>query len=360
MLVDKTPVQQARWRQLKDVETLSQLLRANAPHYWLWSQRRAAKVLGDFLKFAGVVVGDMHMGNLSAVIINGRVEMRVADFDDGGQAPLILDLTRHIITTRSVTSEVKRRDLTDAYRAGLAGARMDAPEFVKELLAASKEQVREWIDEYVKKNTKNDRIEVDSEEFRHFSTRTEIQRVRSEKIFEDVRKAIAPRELLDLVEAVRDSGGSRGVQRYRALVRDGGRNVILEFKHLVEPATAEYQNQLTARERLESLLETFWDNTHGSDTNYGLADIQGQTFWMRLKPLSLIDIPYSANSGKEIDFIRELSIYQANLLGHLHGKQSSGQELRETIDKNPDAFNEAVRLFTKEYQDLAENVFENR
>ncbi|MEQ1875186.1 MAG: DUF2252 family protein [Bdellovibrionia bacterium] len=356
-LVKGSPQIRATWRQVGARETLSQFIRANARHYWAWMRTNASKHVAEFLKYEGMVVGDMHMGNFSIVVINGRLHMKVADFDDGGRAPFVLDLARHIITTRSVNDSIKRWELTDAYQKGLRAEKMDPPEFIEEILETSKKKVQRWEDEYVDNNTKKDRIKIDHEDFQPLPARTQPQRERRDKIYEEIGRAVAPGKLIDLIKVMREEGGAAGVQRYRGLVRRNGRDMIVEFKHIAEPATSQWSLQKTPRERLKHLLELFWESLHTRDPHYGIVEIEGESFWMRPKPLSLIDIPYTSTKKSSQEFVRELSLYQAYLLGKLHGSQASGRRFLREIDKEPDAFYETVRTLAKDYQNLAEGVF---
>ena len=357
-LLQEDPRLRASWRQVGVRDTLSQFIRSNAHHYWAWMRTNAARHVAEFLQYEGMVVGDMHMGNFSIVAIRGRLHMKVADFDDGGRAPFVLDLARHVITTRAVNDSVKRWELTDSYQKGLRGEKMEPPEFIGELLETSRKKIQKWQDEYVENNVKKDRIEIDNEDFRPLPDRTRTQRLRSGQVRAAIAAAVSPGRVVDVIQVVREEGGAAGVQRYRALVRRHGRETIVEFKHLADPATLQWQVQAGPRERLESLLELFWENHHSNDPNYGVVDIEGRSYWMRPKPLSLIDVPYTSEKKSAQEFVRELSMYQAYLLGKLHGSQPQGRRFLRAIEKDPEAFYEAVRALSKEYQDLAQEVFE--
>ena len=73
----------------------------------------------------------------------------------------------------------------------------------------------------------------------------------------------------------------------------------------------------------------------------------------------MLDIPYGLKSADAISFVEDLSLFDANYLGQLHGRQAQGAAYLKSIKKDQDAFREAVKAVTKTYLDKVEAKFED-
>src|SRR5690348_7702239 len=87
----------SQFEQLDDSKSVSQLIRSNATHYWAHMKDKIdLHRLQPYIAFAGMVAGDPHPGNFAAIplrTVGGQRHMRFVnvDFDDAGNAPLVLD-----------------------------------------------------------------------------------------------------------------------------------------------------------------------------------------------------------------------------------------------------------------------------
>jgi hypothetical protein len=94
----------------------------------------------------------------------------------------------------------------------------------------------------------------------------------------------------------------------------------VELKQCAKPATANYQTQPPVHEWLSEVRQAFWPWLDGSA--YDLIDLAGAgQFWIREKRVSLIGRPYSSTKRGDIDFLEDLAMYDAYLLGLAHGRQ---------------------------------------
>src|SRR5262249_43253501 len=160
-------------------------------------------------------------------------------------------------------------------------------------------------------------------------------------------------KVIDLGIRPEARGGSTGELRIWVIVENqpGGRR-LMELKQYDEPATAKYQPQPGPRPRLQEIRSAFWPHLDGSD--YDLIEISGAgLFWIRQKRVALIDLPYSSEDKKQVDFLDELEIYDANHLGLAHGRQHGAGDYRASIEENPEAFHDRTEPVAKEYLAIA-------
>lgn len=353
--------ERVRFVQVESARSFSKFLRSNARHYWAWSRENAVAALGPFLRHVGLIVGDMHMNNLAFVKLNGRLKFKVNDFDDGGHGPFVLDLAHHIITTRAVNDSIRRREFAEAYLSGLrtahstTGERPPLPELVRKTLELSPEKLHRLEDEYADRKTdKKGRLKTAKDEI------NELPRRLREQLIEAIEEVVTPATVIDVVELVREHGGSAGMQRYLAVVENSRRRQIIEFKQIAEPATGAYRPQPAPVERYRELVETFWGGLSVRDARaYGVVELSGASYWMRPKGLSLLDIPYSSQSKKARKFVRELSLYQAFVLGQLHGSQATGGAYWRAVERDFESFYAGLQEFTKVYEQIAKQAYEH-
>jgi hypothetical protein len=98
---------------------------------------------------------------------------------------------------------------------------------------------------------------------------------------------------------------------------------------------------------------------NGSAENYRIVDLSnGKAYWLREKKFTIIDIPYSADTTKKVEYIDDLANHAAYQLGVWHGQQSSAKRYVSMVSKDVDAFQEAIKVFVKDYLEKVEAEFE--
>lgn len=336
-----------KFEQVADSRNLSQLIRSNTPHYWNYCRRHRTELRGlaPYLRFEGTLAGDPHMGNFSVLpvkVLGGAREMRFVDvdFDDAGRGPFALDFMRYVIACKSVTSAIKRRDLQDAYLKGLALKEIAPPKQVRELLRMSVVEYDRRAEDYVTKHTTSKGFRVKVGEIEAYDA--SIPRSTIAKLF--------PGEsVVDVATRPRERGGSADQLRIWVLTEDrAARRRIVELKQYAKPALAYHRPQPPVKKWLAEVRLAFWPGLDGSA--YDLIDIPGAgRFWSREKHLALIDVPYSSDKTRKLDFAIELARYDANQLGLAHGRQSRTAAYRAIIAKDPDAFHDAMEPIEKAY-----------
>jgi len=75
---------------------------------------------------------------------------------------------------------------------------------------------------------------------------------------------------------------------------------------------------------------------------------------VRGKKIALLDIPYKLKSTSDQIFVGALSLYDANLLGQIHGSQSKAYAAKVSADA--DSFRDAVKQLAHDYIDYAEKT----
>ena len=130
----------------------------------------------------------------------------------------------------------------------------------------------------------------------------------------------------------------------------------MELKQYAPPGTAKYQPQPEVKRWLAEIRQAFWPGLTGVD--YDLVEIPGGgLFWIREKRVSLINVPYSSEKQHEVDFVMNLAIYDANLLGLAHGRQAQGAAYYDAIRHDPEAFHHATKEVAHTYLDSARKAF---
>jgi hypothetical protein len=338
------------FEQVADSKNVSQLIRSNTPHYWNYCRAQAdLKDLKPQLSFEGVLAGDPHMGNFSVLpvqVAGGGREMRFVDvdFDDAGRGPFVLDFMRYVIACKSVSSEIKRHDLQDAYLKGLATKEVEPPREVRELLRMSTSEYDRLAEDYVAKHTTPKGFELTADEIAAYDAK--IARSTIAKLF-------SGETVVDLAIRPRERGGSADQLRIWVLVEDKStRRRIVELTQYAKPALSFYQAQPPVKEWLSEIRRAFWPGLDGSA--YDLIEIPGAgLFWTREKHVSLIDVPYSSDKSSKLDFAIELARYDANQLGLAHGRQAHADAYRASIEKDPAAFHDAMEPIEKSYMESA-------
>ncbi|MGZ3722854.1 MAG: hypothetical protein ACXVA9_08000 [Bdellovibrionales bacterium] len=339
---------QSDFEQVDESNSLSQLIRSNSPHYWSYLKQEAdLKDLKPFLPFEGIVVGDPHLGNFSAHPLKakrGAREMRYVDvdFDDAGHAPFVLDFVRYVITVKSFSDDVKRKELVDAYIDGLNGKEMKAPSVVQKLLDMDVSEYDQMAQEYVAKHTTASGFKFEEGKVERLTTKVDRGEI----------AALFPGEkVIDLGKRPKDRGGSAAGTRIWVLVEGAKTRRIMELKQREKPGVAFYQSQPNPETWIAEVREAFWPGIDGS--SYDLVKFSGDYYWLREKGVSLIDVPYSSEKAKALSYVHDLTLYDANLLGLLHGNQFNAKGYRKAIAQDPAAFHDATKALSSAYLEAA-------
>lgn len=341
------------FNQVDSANNLSQLIRSNAPHYWGYMKSAAdLRGLKKYIGFEGVIAGDPHMGNFSVipVKVGTRRQMRFLniDFDDAGRGPLVLDFARLVIAAKATGAEIKKRTLESAYLMGLQGKQVSPPAQVEEILDLNLSDYDGLVDDYIDGKTTGDKFKLKPGKLETYNA----------GISRQVIAALFPGlTVLDLAMRPRERGGSTGLRIWVLTKDDQGRRLIKELKQYQTPGVSYYERQLDPAKWIAEVRAVFWPGVDPS--SYDLVNIPGAgLFWLRDKRVSLIDVPYSSEKDSKLQFLQELEVYDANILGLAHGSQPAGQQLRRAIEADPDAFHYALEPVVKAYLDVARKAYE--
>jgi hypothetical protein len=342
------------FHQVADSKNLSQLIRSNTAHYWTAMKHQIdLGGLRPYLGYEGMLAGDPHAGNFAALplrTVDGPRKMRYVDvdFDDCGRGPFVLDFIRFVIASKANHKEVKRRELEKAYHKGLAGREIDPPKKVRASSPCASRTTMRWL-----RNTcaRDPPIKDSSSSLARSNPMTRRFAASRSKV------CFPGDKVIDIGIRPEARGGSAGELRIWVIVEHqrGGRR-LMELKQYDEPATAKYQPQSGPQQRLKEIRRAFWPHLDGSD--YDLIDVSGAgLFWIREKRVALIDLPYSSENRRQIDFLHELEIYDANQLGLAHGRQRGARDYRASIHASPEAFHHTTEPVAKAYLAIAVKAF---
>ena len=349
--MDKESTDVDKFEQVGVSKDLSQLVRSNTVHYWTTMKCRRIDLAGleRYLGYQGMLAGDPHAGNFGVMPLRsaeGTRKMRYVnvDFDDAGRGPFALDFIRFVIAAKATDRDIRRRPQEDAYFKGLSGGHFGPPKKVRDLLRMPVSEYNGLAAAYVRKRSSDHGFIFEEGEIEPYTAKIEPESIRN--IFREAK-------VVDIGIRPEARGGSAGTLRIWVLLEnaDGARK-IMELKQYDEPATAKYQPQPPPRDRLKEIRLVFWPDLDGSD--YDLVELRGGgLFWIREKRESLINIPYSSEQAKKLDFLEELVIYDAYQLGLAHGRQSDAHHYRAAIKADPEAFHHVGARIEKAYLDIA-------
>lgn len=326
-------------------ETLSQLIRSNATHYWSWVKK---PMLAPYSSVEGIVAGDPHMGNFSVVPVETAGGVRTLrfvdiDLDDAGQGSLALDFTRYVVTVKVVDKDIKIKDLVDAYVAGLNGVKSKAPDRVQEGLDMTMADYDALNDKYVDHKTSHGKFKLGDD----------LVQYRAKYSMSDIAKLFPHDKVLDVATRPVDRGGSASAVRIWVLTEDAkGTQSINEIKGYEPTAMLKFEPQQAPAALVKKVQAAFWPGLNPSF--YDLTTIAGDLVWVRAKKIALFDVSYKDKSTSDNIFRGKLAIYDANHLGLIHGSQSKAYAA--LISKDPDAFREAMKQVAHDYIDYAEKT----
>jgi hypothetical protein len=324
----------------------SQLVRSNVAHYWGWAKRNLKDY--DYAKYTsheGIVTGDPHLGNFIILPMkdsSGRTKLKYtnADLDDAGRGSYAVDFARLAVAVKAITTDIKYKDIVESYVLGLEQKKMEIPEALSEILdeygiKEYRDALREYVDERVE-DGKFIHEEGKIESYRGSLKRSEIQ-----DLFPNGK-------VLDLAKRPLERGGSKDNERIWVLVEEKGHNTIYELKQWSLTRLSAWSPQKNLDQWLKETTSVF--DPQGNGQNFRIEKLSnGKIYWVREKKFTLIDIPYSADSVSEINFINDLATYAAYQLGRWHGQQTGSGKYVKAVNEDQDAFREALKEFVKDY-----------
>jgi len=344
------------FEEVDTAKNLSQLIRSNAPQYWDYMKNTAdLRQLEPYMKFVGAVAGDPHLGNFAPIPVtttDGAREIRFVDiyFDDAGMAPFALDYVRYLAAMKAQCRQMRTKPLLKAYLLGLMGKKIAPPQQVRELMKTSIEAYDALADKYTRKNTFNKKFKQKTGSIEAY--RGKIKRAAIARLF--------PGEtVLDIAHRVEARGGSAFDVRIWVLVEGANSRVrIMELKGYAQPGTASYATQPHVDKWLSDIRQAFWPELSGIE--YDLITLEGERYWIREKRVSLIDVPYTSQKQREIEFVLALAAYDANVLGVAHGRQIDSAAYTAAIRDDLAKFHKATKKVARTYLDSARSVLKKK
>lgn len=331
----RAPASEASIRRLwrKTGKNPRKLLSSNVSHYWAWMKENAGDHLDQQTLVEGVVIGDPHLKNiLDAETEDGRRQLMVADVDDGGRAPLILDLVRMMTIFKVADLDFKYRPMFEAYVDGLKGKAHAVPEDVVDALKTTRTESKEARRAYIEKNTVNGKFDHERLESKPVSRMTAAQKAELQAVLAASASIFQSKgwKAVDYALRVNDSGSSMGLERYWILVQVGGQlDQIVEFKKMTKPAVEYYQDQLEAAGRIDEIRRVYGEKM---SSDFQVVSAAGEDFWMRPRRANVIDLD---KSPFELwAFQKEWGLYLCNWLGQKQRRLENGRELLKLIQKN--------------------------
>ena len=337
-------------------KNLSQLLRSNAPEYWNYMKAAAdLRLLEPYLNFVGAVAGDPHLGNFGPIPVTtneGVREMRFVDidFDDAGLAPFVLDYVRYIAAMKAQCRQIRTKPLLKAYVLGLMGKKIKPPQQLKALLQMSTKSYDALADKYTAKNVFNKKFKHKAGSIEAYAGK--IKRASIGKLF--------PNEtVLDLAHRIEERGGSANEARIWVLVQDANARIrIVELKGYAEPGTASYVSQPHVEKWLSDIRQAFWPELTGAE--YDLITLEGERYWIREKRVSLIDVPYTSQKQRQVEFVLALAAYDAHVLGLAHGRQVDSAAYTAAIREDLPTFHKATKRVARAYLSYAKSAMKKK
>lgn len=329
------------------------LVTSNSTHFWAWAKNEAEGYVGDYLAPEGVVIGDPHPRNVFDYRNGGKAKLAVADIDDGGQAPLFLDIVRLIVYTETLDMKIKISEIFDAYVDGLRGSKIAEPDAMADARAESQRDIEAGHAKYIDKHTTSkgmlDLKELDLTGQDDFSASQKKALAALSKI---ALKNTGFAEVVDAGFKVNDSGSSLGMDRYWLLLgKNGEGKLLLEFKELGRSAVSYYQRQAGTEARVKEVLDVYSDDGL-NDEKFGVVTAAGKEFWMRPRHYQALDLDDEDLSSKDQ---KEFAEYTANWIGLSQRSQADGKKLLKLIEKDRKTAKEALEEMVRAYLEEIRN-----
>ena len=332
-------------------EILSKWLRANVADFWVFA--RDHRLLADYPS-TGVVVGDTHLANFAPIPVllkSGATEMRYldVDFDDAGRAPLALDFLRLVVTSRAVNSDVKIKELVAAYIKGLMGEDVAPPAAVSKYLNFTASDYRAMADEDFNGKTNDQGFKLKP---------GKIEAYNGPLTTGQLAPLLPQIKIIDLATRPHDTGGNAGARVWIYGKDASGLRRLFELKKYQRTSLDQYAQQDDARAWEADVRSKLWPEV--AEGEYRLVSLApNETYWLREKKLSLIDIPYSNKDKAAGKLVLALATYDSYILGRLHGQQTESAPLKTLLSGSVQqaAFLEAVKSAAKVYlNDVAQRL----
>lgn len=319
---------------------------SNTQHFWAWAKENGDEHLGPYLNHSGQVMGDPHLRNVFDYRAGAKAELAVADLDDGGKGPLILDIARYITFLKAAKSELKIAEVFDAYARGLRGEKLATPLLLKNAQKFSAEDIAAQHTRYLEKNTINGKFNYKRLELVPQKEFTAAQKVESKEFAEKVKQMTGHSKVWDVGFTATDSGSSAGLSRYWVLVGDeAGPKSIVEGKELTTPALNFYEKQASQKLRVDALTKTYSEAGLDGDL-FGVANAGGKDFWVRPRKFQALALD---DDGITLQQEEEFSLYLANWMGQKQRAQAAGPALSKAIDADQLKAKDAVRSYVRAY-----------
>lgn len=344
-------------------ETLSQFIRDNPQHNLAWSfQQQQNGRLSNYTKAVGWLMGDFHHGNFVFMPDAKTQKMKrlYSDFDDTGRGPLVWDVVRFVITTKSLNPELETSALTQVmlenYLLGLQGQGRINPRFVSKLESLKsfetyKEEHAAWIDRKVNKHRKfkmkDERLEAHSSAELNQSLMTYL----STKFPKNVAVKV-----LDTVRKIPDRGGSKEHDRIMVLFEADGILNVYEMKEIKESTISLFGSQDNFEVRFKKLkADMFADDP----IEFDLFKYNGKTYLIRDKKIEMVSVPYHPKKDKDWLLINDMIAWDYYQAGVLHAKNNVPAYTAE-IQNNFGKFVTEIDVITNEYLLMMKQAFNEK
>ncbi|MCO5143131.1 MAG: hypothetical protein M9962_08590 [Oligoflexia bacterium] len=312
---------QKLWRPYDSKE--KKLVTSNSFHYWAWSSNEAKKYLRQYIRFEGVVLGDPHPKNIFDYHDTQKGTLAVADIDDGGDAPFILDIARYLVYLKAAHIELSASDILNAYIEGTIGKEIKEPKFLQKILRDPIQKVVQEQKKWILKNTQGKKFNNKKLDLVPSKRLKKEQALELEKLGTLLTQPEL--KILDTGYQESNSGSSAGLSRYWFLLGDNRAENIIEFKQLETAAVAYYQKQENTKKRVQKIIAAYSEGF----LNLGLVSTEENHYWMRPKHFQLLEV-----DELNKDEYKEWCIYLANWMGQKVYKQSEGKQLGQLLRSN--------------------------
>ena len=357
-----------RFQNLDASHTLSQQVRDNHLDYNYFVKTYPQKVrtenpnlypvLMRAIQHKAWIAGDNHSGNYIVAPVKRKMRYYFADIKDGGQGPAFYNFANLVLNTHAVT---KRTDsakihqvtdlLMDSYLKGLKGETVIEPTPVREALQTTMAEYRRMQNEDVERflNPNRSGFDFSKKSIQVLSNRS----ARITKMKADMTAALEAsgvvKTVLDFAIRLKESGGSKDLDRYWALVETKSGDLrIIEFKEINVPAAQVVQaSGLSLRAHTEKMMDVYFPE---KDSALQPVDLNGQLFMMRPRKVDLISVPYKQ---KNTDQVVELLTYARYAAYQTGLKQASTMPTLaayiKLIESEPAQFQLLIRQLVKDY-----------
>ncbi len=307
-------------------------------------------------------MGDFHHGNFVFMPDAKTQKMKrlYSDFDDTGRGPLIWDIVRFVITTKSLNIEMENSSLTQVmlenYLLGLQGQGRISPRFVSKLESTKsyetyKEEHAAWIDRKVNKHRKfkmkDERLEA------HSSPELNQSLLAYLNTKFDKQTSI---QILDTVRKIPDRGGSKEHDRILVLFEAAGKLNVYEMKEIKESSISLFGTQDNFEVRFKKLKAAMFAD---DPIEFDLLKYAGKTYLIRDKKIEMISVPYRPKKDKDWLLINDMIAWDYYQAGVLHAKNNVPEYVAE-IQNNFSQFVKEIDSITNEYLTMMKQAFNEK